>query len=153
MTSVPQSVPSPVFGVRPRRRFAAGDVQHRSPRPSPPPDCQFDRQAEPSAATTDARKTRCPRNRPPLFSIVCALLCEPPRKIRPLFCYSCALLRPQATCFDSHASCPRGFFRAHPHAAPNPLPRLTPSLRAFRAASQVWHRVAEHRKILAAQLI
>jgi hypothetical protein len=108
MTSDPQPVPSRILAFQPRRRpHAAGDeARNRRSHPSLP----LHEQAKPSAPTTDARKAHHSQNDPPLFSTVCALLCEPPRKIRPLFCYSCALLRPQAPCFDNHASCPRCFF-------------------------------------------
>jgi hypothetical protein len=65
------------------------------------------------------QKGRLTRNPPPLFSMRCALLCEPPLPNGPLFSYSCALLLPQLPCFDSHATCPMFF------SIPNLKPRGT----------------------------
>ena len=63
-------------------------------------------------------KSRHTEKPAPLFSMRCALLCEPHLIFRPLFSYSCALLRPQLPCFDSHATCPRGFFPTQPKSTP-----------------------------------
>ena len=104
-------VAGPLFSPRPGR--GAGPRSEESLRSFSPRPTPWQSYSGSSSLRQNIRSSEKPA---PLFSMRCALLCEPHLTNGPLFSYSCALLLPQLPRFDSHATCPMCFL---PSSVPN----------------------------------